>query len=171
MRSDTVIYGHDGQIVHAAWKGNAHTLLQHLREERRLTGTKEGCAEGDCGACLVLLGELAPSGNGVRWRSVNACFLPLSAVHGRLLATVESIGHPSALHPVQTAMVEEHASQCGFCTPGFVVSLYEHYLRHSQPTSVEQVHGQLSGNLCRCTGYINIVKAVKKSAKLLRSGK
>ncbi|MBO9652385.1 MAG: xanthine dehydrogenase small subunit [Variovorax sp.] len=168
MRSDSVIYGHDGQVVNAAWKGNAHTLLQHLREERRLTGTKEGCAEGDCGACMVLLGELTPTHDSVSWRSVNACFLPLSAVHGKLLATVESIGRPSALHPVQTAMVEEHASQCGFCTPGFVVSLYEHYLRHRAPTSVEQVHGQLSGNLCRCTGYAPILRAAESMYRLPR---
>ncbi|WP_038212699.1 xanthine dehydrogenase small subunit [Xenophilus azovorans] len=168
MHSASIIYGHDGQVVQAEWKGNAHTLLQHLREERRLTGTKEGCAEGDCGACLVLLGESAPSRDGVRWRSVNACFLPLSAVHGRLLATVESIGCPSALHPVQAAMVEEHASQCGFCTPGFVVSLYEHYLRHPQPTPVEQVHRQLSGNLCRCTGYAPILRAARSMYRLPR---
>jgi xanthine dehydrogenase small subunit len=168
MHSDSVTYGHDGQIVHAAWKGNAHTLLQHLREERRLTGTKEGCAEGDCGACLVLLGELAPSRDSIRWQSVNACFLPLSAVHGRLLVTVESIGHPTSQHPVQTAMVKEHASQCGFCTPGFVVGLYEHYLRHRQPTSVEQVHCQLSGNLCRCTGYAPILRAAESMYRLPR---
>lgn len=169
MRSNSVTYGHDGQIVHAEWKGNTHTLLQHLREERRLTGTKEGCAEGDCGACLVLLGELSPSHDSVRWRSVNSCFLPLSAVQGKLLVTVEGIGHPSSLHPVQTAMVAEHASQCGFCTPGFVVSLYEHYLRHRQPTAVEQVHCQLSGNLCRCTGYAPILRAANSMYRLPRA--
>lgn len=169
MSTDCVIYGLNGQIVHAAWKGNAHTVLQHLREDRRLTGTKEGCAEGDCGACMALLGELGPAPETMRWRSVNACFLPLSALHGRLLVTVESIGHPSSLHPVQIAMVDEHGSQCGFCTPGFVVSLYEHYLRHRQPTSVEQVHCQLSGNLCRCTGYAPILRAAQSMFRLPRT--
>lgn len=168
MVTDSIVYGHDGQVVHATWKGNAHTLLQHLREDRGLTGTKEGCAEGDCGACLVLLGEIAASGTSVRWRSANACFLPLSYVRGKLVLTVEDIGRPAALHPVQSAMVTEHASQCGFCTPGFVVSLYEHYLHNPRPAPAEAIHLQLSGNLCRCTGYAPILRAAESMYDLPR---
>jgi xanthine dehydrogenase small subunit len=168
MGIDTVRYVHDGRIVSAPWRGNAHNLLQHLREQRGLTGTKEGCAEGDCGACLVIVGELDADGQAVRYRSANACFMPLSAMHGRLLITVEDLGRPSALHPVQQAMVQEHGSQCGFCTPGFVMSLYEHYLHHEAATSTDAVHEQLSGSLCRCTGYAPILRAAKTMFALPR---
>lgn len=159
MSTSSVIYGHGGAVIHAPWQGNTHTLLQHLREERRLIGTKEGCAEGDCGACMVLVGQQKTADGPIQYRSANACFMPLSAVHGCLVVTVEDLGAPGALHPVQHAMVQEHASQCGFCTPGFVMSLYEHYLHHPQPTSTECVHRQLSGNLCRCTGYASILRS------------
>lgn len=168
MPTSEVVYGHAGRIVRAPWRGNAHTLLQHLRDERRLTGTKEGCAEGDCGACMVLIGEPAADGQGVSFRSANACLQPLSGVHGRLVVTVEDVGRPDALHPVQQAMVDEHASQCGFCTPGFVVSLYEHYLDHAEPTDTEAVHRRLSGNLCRCTGYASILRAARAMHALPR---
>jgi xanthine dehydrogenase small subunit len=159
MSTSSVIYGHGGNVIHAPWRGNTQTLLQHLREERRLTGTKEGCAEGDCGACMVLVGQHHPAGGPLQYRSANACFMPLTAVHGCLVVTVEDVGAPGTLHPVQQAMVEEHASQCGFCTPGIVMSLYEHYLHHPQPTSTECMHRQLSGNLCRCTGYASILRS------------
>lgn len=162
MARDTVRYAHDGRIVSARWRGNAQTVLQHLREQCRLTGTKEGCAEGDCGACLVLLGDLMGDGQSVRYRSANACLMPLSSLHGRLLITIEELGRPGALHPVQQAMVDEHGSQCGFCTPGIVMSLYEHYLLHEGATSAEAVCQQLSGNLCRCTGYTPILRAAKR---------
>ncbi len=157
MTRSHIAYVHDGAIVRAPWRGNSHTLIQHLREERHLTGTKEGCAEGDCGACVVLIGELVNAR--VRYRMANACFMPIAAVHGRLVITVESIGRLGSLHPVQSAMVAEHGSQCGFCTPGFVVSLYELYLRHDSRSPIDDVHDQLSGNLCRCTGYAPILRA------------
>lgn len=155
-------YVSQGQLVETPWRSNSQTLLQHLREDLRLCGTKEGCAEGDCGACTVVVGKLINKGQDIEFRSVNACIYPLSAMAGRLLVTVEELGNPDgALHPVQQAMVECHASQCGFCTPGFVMSLYDHYLHHPQPTSDNAVHERLAGNLCRCTGYAPILKAAK----------
>lgn len=159
-----------GQLVETPWRSNSQTLLQHLREDRCLRGTKEGCAEGDCGACTVVVGTLASNGQGIEFRSVNACIFPLTAIAGRLLVTVEELNDPDgALHPVQQALVECHASQCGFCTPGFVMSLYDHYLHHRQPTSDHAIHERLAGNLCRCTGYAPILRAAKRMHDLPRS--
>lgn len=158
-----------GQLVETPWRSNGQTLLQHLREDRRLCGTKEGCAEGDCGACTVVVGSLSSSGQDIEFRSVNSCIYPLSAMAGRLLVTVEELSDPDgALHPVQQAMVACHASQCGFCTPGFVMSLYDHYLHHRQPTSDHAIHERLAGNLCRCTGYAPILRAAKRMHDLPR---
>ncbi|GAA6165758.1 xanthine dehydrogenase small subunit [Pelagimonas sp. KU-00592-HH] len=133
------------------------TLLDYLRLERRLTGTKEGCAEGDCGACTVLVGRLA---NGVlRYETVNACIRFLASLNGCHIVTIEHLrGEGGALHPVQQAMVDFHGSQCGFCTPGIVMSLYALWMENSDP-SVGQVETALQGNLCRCTGYEPIIKA------------
>jgi xanthine dehydrogenase small subunit len=132
------------------------TLLQYLRRTKRLTGTKEGCAEGDCGACTVVIGETDAAGE-VRRRAVNACILLLPMLEGRSVTTVEHLAGPGgALHPVQQAMVDCHGSQCGFCTPGFVMSLYAMYLGETGDMPADDV---LAGNLCRCTGYGPIVKA------------
>ena len=158
-----VRYVHRGSIVEAPWFSNTQTLLQHIREDRRMCGTKEGCAEGDCGACVVVIGEYSATNNSVIYRAVNACIFPLSAIDGRLLITVEDLSSSDgALHPVQQAMVECHGSQCGFCTPGFVMSLYEFYLNHRGRVSSSSVHEHLSGNLCRCTGYAPILRAAEK---------
>ncbi|MDK3074461.1 xanthine dehydrogenase small subunit [Sedimentitalea sp. JM2-8] len=133
------------------------TLLDFLRLDRRLTGTKEGCAEGDCGACTVLVGRL--TGTGLRYEPVNACIRFLASVDGCHVVTVEHLSGPDGrLHPVQQAMVEHHGSQCGFCTPGFVMSLYALWMQVPEPT-VTQVETALQGNLCRCTGYEPIVRA------------
>jgi xanthine dehydrogenase small subunit len=134
------------------------TLLQFLRRTKRLTGTKEGCAEGDCGACTVVIGE-ADGAGAVRRRAVNACILLLPMLEGRSVTTVEHLAGPGgALHPAQQAMVDCHGSQCGFCTPGFVMSLYAMYLGETGDTPADDV---LAGNLCRCTGYGPIVKAAR----------
>lgn len=133
------------------------TLLAYLRETLCLTGTKEGCAEGDCGACTVVVTER--HGNGTRSRAVNACIQLLATLHGKEVTTVEGLaGRDGSLHPVQQAMVDCHASQCGFCTPGIVMSL--HALTTSTPNPTRtQVECALAGNLCRCTGYRPIVDA------------
>ncbi|MCP1648572.1 xanthine dehydrogenase small subunit [Pseudomonas nitroreducens] len=137
------------------------SLLDYLRIHRARTGTKEGCASGDCGACTVVLAE--PEGEALRYRAVNACITLLGAVHGRQVLTVEHLGEPGALHPVQQAMVDCHGSQCGFCTPGIVMSLFA--WRHSPPPhDRETALTALSGNLCRCTGYRPILEAAKQIA-------
>ena len=136
------------------------TVLQHLREDLGRTGTKEGCAEGDCGACTVVLAELA--GRKVRYRAVNACIQFLPTLDGRALVTVESLKdrRTGALHPAQAAMADGHGSQCGFCTPGFVMSLFALYKSTAAPGRGE-VNEALAGNLCRCTGYRPIVDAAQ----------
>ena len=149
--------------VSVAQAGSGDTLLDWLRLDRRLTGTKEGCAEGDCGACTVLVGRLA---NGrLKYEPINACIRFLAACHGCHIVTVEHLrGKDGALHPVQQAMVEQHGSQCGFCTPGFVMALYGLWLGNPDPSVVE-IETALQGNLCRCTGYEPIVKAALAAAK------
>ena len=129
------------------------TVLEWLRGVRRRTGTKEGCAEGDCGACTVVVGELA--GDAVVWRAVNACILFVPMLAGRALRTVESL---CGTHPVQRELVARHGSQCGFCTPGFVMSLYARSIGAAGTRGVP-VADVIAGNLCRCTGYGPILAA------------
>jgi len=145
----------DGAVVQVEAAATA-SVLDLLRYDLRRTGTKEGCAEGDCGACTVLLGELA--GDRVAWRAVNACILFAPMLHGKALRTVESLSADGALHPVQREMVERHGSQCGFCTPGFVMSLYGRSIG-ALGTEGEAVADVIAGNLCRCTGYGPILDA------------
>ncbi len=135
----------------------ATTLLDYIRLAERSTGTKEGCAEGDCGACTVVVGRRA--GDGVAYTPVNSCIRLLGQIDGCELVTVEDLSTRSGgLHPVQAAMVEHHGSQCGFCTPGFVMSLFALYHAGGEPDRVA-VNQWLAGNLCRCTGYRPIVDA------------
>lgn len=133
------------------------TLLDWLRLERSLRGTKEGCAEGDCGACTVLVGKL--SAGGLVYESVNACIRFLGSLNATHVVTVEHLrGVSGQLHPVQQAMVDFHGSQCGFCTPGFVMSLYGLWMKSSNPSNAD-IEKALQGNLCRCTGYEAIIRA------------
>jgi xanthine dehydrogenase small subunit len=149
----------DGQDVEVRGLPPTMTVLEYLRDVAHRTGTKEGCAEGDCGACTVVLGTLAENGDRVAYRAVNSCIRFLPTIDGQELVTVESLRAPDgALHPVQQAMVDLHGSQCGFCTPGFVMSLFALYLDEPAPRR-EQVVDALSGNLCRCTGYRPIIAA------------
>ena len=133
------------------------TLLDYLRLTKRLRGSKEGCAEGDCGACTVLVGRM--SGDELVYETVNACICFVGMLHGTHVVTIEHLSPANGpLHPVQQAMVDFHGSQCGFCTPGIVMSLYGLWMAEPNP-SVPQIEKALQGNLCRCTGYTPIVKA------------
>ncbi len=144
----------NGTPVRVAGVSPTRTLLDWLREERGLCGTKEGCNEGDCGACTVMVTDEAGA------RALNACILFLPQLHGRAVRTVEGIAGPSGeLHPVQAAMIAHHGSQCGFCTPGFVVSMA---VGHAQG---RRDHDDVvAGNLCRCTGYAPIIRAAVAAA-------
>lgn len=154
----------DDRVVEVADAAPTATLLDHLRYRLRRTGTKEGCAEGDCGACTVLVGEA--EGDGIAWRAVNACILFLPMVDGKAVLTVESLtqdGTPTAL---QTCMAGNGSSQCGFCTPGFVMSLYGRAVGaagHALP-----VADVIAGNLCRCTGYGPILDAAEQVSRIER---
>jgi xanthine dehydrogenase small subunit len=140
------------------------TVLNYLREVEHRTGTKEGCAEGDCGACTVVLGEL--EGDRIRYRAVNACIMFTPQLEGKQLITVEHLRRPDgSLHPVQKAMVACHGSQCGFCTPGFVMSLFALYHSDSSPGR-QRILDALAGNLCRCTGYRPIIDAARRMYEL-----
>ena len=169
MQTQPIRFFHRGEIVEISDAAPTRTVLDWLREDARCTGTKEGCNEGDCGACTVVIGEIAAAGDqtavrGLSLQTVNACIQFLPTLHGKALYTVEDLKAMSAeqLHPVQEAMVECHGSQCGFCTPGFVMSLWSTYEHHkactTQPTR-QQLADDLSGNLCRCTGYRPILDA------------
>ena len=133
------------------------TLLDYLRLTKRLRGSKEGCAEGDCGACTVLVGRLGP--DGLSYKTINACIAFVGSLHGTHVVTIEHLSPAGGpLHPVQQAMVDFHGSQCGFCTPGIVMSLYGLWMADPKP-SVDGIEKALQGNLCRCTGYAPIVRA------------
>lgn len=175
---------HQGRVVDVSGVHPTRTVLDWLRDDAHCTGTKEGCNEGDCGACTVVIGELAAPGDkdavgGLKLQSVNACIQFLPTLNGKALFTVEDLKtqcasqgaahgsqhgkHPvTPLHPVQQALVDCHGSQCGFCTPGFVMSLWSNYEQHQScgtRPSRQQLADDLSGNLCRCTGYRPILDA------------
>lgn len=157
--TNTVRFVLDGRIVEAQGERRTTTVLDYLREQLQRTGSKEGCAEGDCGACVVLVGELNAAGTGVDYVPSNACIQLLPTLDGKSLKTIESLKRADgSLHPVQDAMLSCHGSQCGFCTPGIVMSLTGLLQTVAAPTR-EQITNALSGNLCRCTGYKPIVEA------------
>ncbi len=146
----------NGTPVNLTAAAPTRTLLDYLRDERGLCGTKEGCNEGDCGACTVMVTDAAGS------RALNACLLFLPQLHGKAVRTVEGIAGPDGTpHPVQSAMVTHHASQCGFCTPGFVVALATAHLDGRRDHD-----DVLAGNLCRCTGYAPILRAAEAAAAM-----
>ena len=148
----------NGEAVTVEGNSPTRTLLDYLREERGLTGTKEGCNEGDCGACSIMITD----DDGTK--ALNACILFLPQLHGKSVRTVEGLAAPDGtLHPVQSEMIENHGSQCGFCTPGFIMSMAAAH--QNGETNHDDV---LAGNLCRCTGYVPIIRAAKAAEKLAK---
>lgn len=130
------------------------TLLDVLRDRLYMTGTKKGCGKGECGACTVLLdGE-----------AVNSCLVPIMKVSGRKVETIEGIGSSENLHPLQETFVDKAAVQCGFCTPGMILSAKALLDKTTQPTT-QQIKEAISGNLCRCTGYVKIEEAIKAASE------
>jgi xanthine dehydrogenase small subunit len=150
----------DGEVVEIEDVDPNRTVLQYLREDLGRTGTKEGCAEGDCGACTVVLAEIDAAGERLEASAVNSCIQFLPTLDGKELLTVESLSVKSDLHPSQKALIDCHGSQCGFCTPGFVMSLFALYKNNADP-SRREIDEALAGNLCRCTGYTPIVDAAR----------
>jgi aerobic-type carbon monoxide dehydrogenase small subunit (CoxS/CutS family) len=144
----------NGNSRSVAASESKRTLLDYLREDLHLTGTKFGCGEGACRACTVLL----------EGRPVQSCLTDLSEVGGKKVETIESLGAGDTLHPVQEAFLEEEAMQCGYCVPGMIMSAVGLLRQHSSP-SREQIINALNGNLCRCCGYVNLLNAVERAAK------
>lgn len=133
-------------------------LLQVLRDTFQLTGTKDGCGQGECGACTVLVDD----------KSINSCLYPAFEVEGKSVTTIEGlVGEGNKLHPIQEAFVENGGIQCGFCTPGMIMSAKALLDENPDPTD-EEIKKGISGNLCRCTGYVQIIDSIRKAAKSLK---
>ena len=168
MHIPTIRFVRHGHLVELHDVPPSRTLLELLREDLAHTGTKEGCGEGDCGACTVVLGEVGDTG--LRYRAINSCIRMAHSIDGLALWTVEDLAaSDGSLHPAQQAMVQCHGSQCGFCTPGFVMSLFGMYQNHTcrgRPVSRALAQEELSGNLCRCTGYRPIFDAAREMGNL-----
>ena len=159
MTSNIIKFIHEERIIEIRNPDPNETLLNFIRTKLRKTGTKEGCAEGGCGACTVVLGEL--KNNSINYKTINSCITFLPTLTGKQLILVEDlITEKNLLHPVQEAMVKYHGSQCGFCTPGFVMSLFSMFKNYSNLKN-EVIKDSIAGNLCRCTGYKPIIKAAK----------
>ena len=159
MSSNSIKFVHDDQIVEVKNPDPNETLLNYIRTNLKKTGTKEGCAEGGCGACTVVLGEL--KNNEINYKAINSCITFLPTLQGKQLILVEDLtSKDGSLHPVQEAMVNCHGSQCGFCTPGFVMALFSMFKKYSK-FNEDVIKDSIAGNLCRCTGYQPIIKAAK----------
>jgi len=160
MDSNCISFVHEDQIIEVKNPDPNETLLNYIRTKLKKTGTKEGCAEGGCGACTIVIGEL--KNNEINYRAINSCITLLPTIQGKQLILVEDlISKDGKLHPVQEAMVNCHGSQCGFCTPGFVMALFSMFKNYSN-FKEDVIKDSIAGNLCRCTGYQPIVTAAKK---------
>src|SRR5690348_10952136 len=157
---DTIEFVLNGEVRRLDSIDPMLTVLRYLRETERLVGTKEGCAEGDCGACTAVVATL--EGASLRYRAVNTCIQFVGMLDGKALITIEHLKSEDGLHPVQQAMVDHHASQCGFCTPGFVMSLFAGGREGVTPERTA-IATLLAGNLCRCTGYTAIIQAAEQA--------
>lgn len=170
ISQDSVSFVLDGKMTTIDFKQSGlrptHTLLHYLRSLPNHKGTKEGCGEGDCGACTVVLAELI--NEKLVYKAVDSCLIFLPMVHGKQIITVENLAveknGKTILHPIQQAIIEESGTQCGFCTPGFVMSMFALYKNEGKPTAT-LIRNALAGNLCRCTGYSSIMKATLKACK------
>jgi len=159
VTSNIIKFIHSGRIIEIRNPDPNETLLNYVRTRLRKTGTKEGCAEGGCGACTIVLGEL--KNNNINYKAINSCITFLPTLAGKQLILVEDlVSEKNLLHPVQEAMVKYHGSQCGFCTPGFIMSLFSMFKNYSKLND-EVIKDSIAGNLCRCTGYKPIIKAAK----------
>jgi len=159
MTSSTIKFVYQDKIIEEKNPDSNETLLNYIRTKLKKTGTKEGCAEGGCGACTVVLGEL--KNNKINYSPINSCIMFLPTLHGKQLIIVEDLeSKDGSLHQVQQSMVNWHSSQCGFCTPGFVMSLFSMFKNYSK-FNTNLIKESISGNLCRCTGYKPIIKAAK----------
>ena len=158
MVSDTIQFVYNNKIFKIKNPNPNKTILDFVRSDLKKTGTKEGCAEGGCGACTIVLGELKDQE--LIYKSINSCISFLPILNGKHLILIENLSSDKKLHPIQESMVKFHGSQCGFCTPGFVMSLFAMYKNFSKFND-ETIDDTLSGNLCRCTGYRPIIDAAK----------
>ena len=168
--TDPLVFVWRGETITLANIPATRTLLQLLREDMNHSATKEGCNEGDCGACTVVLGEKV--GQHIRYSAVNSCIRLAHSIHGMALWTAADLASANGTpHPVQQALQQCHASQCGFCTPGFAMSLFGMYqtlVLTDQPVTRTLAQEALSGNLCRCTGYTQIVESILTAAEKMR---
>ena len=162
MTSSIVKFIYKNKIVEINNPDSNETILNYVRTKLKKTGTKEGCAEGGCGACTVVLGELIE--NNITYKAINSCIAFVPSLEGKQLILVEDLISKDELHPVQKAMVNYHGSQCGFCTPGFVMSLFAMYKNYSSYKE-DIIKDSIQGNLCRCTGYRPIIDAAKSLNK------
>ncbi|ETN70695.1 2Fe-2S iron-sulfur cluster-binding domain protein [Necator americanus] len=160
MDCTTIHFNVNGKYVEVENVDPEMTLAYFLRNELGLTGTKLGCEEGACGACTVTIGKWDPTLRKARYIAINACLFPLYMSHQRLILTVEGIGSTKKLHPIQERIARGHGTQCGFCSPGFVMSAYA-LLRNNPNPSIHEINQSIKGNLCRCTGYRPIVEALQ----------
>ena len=159
MTSNTIKFILENKIQEIRNPNPSETILNYIRLKLKKTGTKEGCAEGGCGACTVVIGELKK--NNIVYKAINSCIAFITSLEGKQLLVVEDLMlKNNSLHPVQRAMVNYHGSQCGFCTPGFVMSLFAMYKNNSSYNE-KIIEESISGNLCRCTGYRPIIDAAK----------
>ena len=166
MTSNIVKFIYRNKIVEINNPDPNETILNYVRTKLKKTGTKEGCAEGGCGACTVVLGELKK--NNINYKAINSCIAFVPSLEGKQLILVEDLISKDELHPVQKAMVNYHGSQCGFCTPGFVMSLFAMYKSYSFYNE-NIIKDSIQGNLCRCTGYKPIIDAAKSLNKKNKS--
>jgi carbon-monoxide dehydrogenase small subunit len=150
-----VLNGESFEISVPPWR----TLLEMIREDLRLTGAKEACGQGECGACTVILGG----------KSVNSCLVPAVEVDGQEILTVEGLSNGEELHPIQEAFVEHAGMQCGFCTPGMIMSAKSLLDRNPRP-DVNEIKKGIAGNFCRCTGYTKIVESISAAAEAMKGG-